>query len=58
MIRNQYQYYRTTPKFKWQRCNSGYCRLIYQDDQAQSNKYNSLIRRNSQNILGQDIENT
>jgi len=40
-----YWYNWATPKIKWQRCSSGYCRLIHQKDQTQSNNYSSLIRR-------------
>ena len=40
-----YQYHQTTTKFKQQIYNSGYSEFIHQDDQTQSDKYNSIIRR-------------
>ena len=43
MTRNQYQYNWTTPKIKGQGCNSSYSRSIHQDDQVESNNYNSFI---------------
>ena len=34
MAGNQHRHYYTITKIKWQEYNSGYCRLIYKNDQT------------------------
>jgi len=57
MTRNQYQYYWTTAQIKWDRCYRGYSELIYKDDLTKGNDSKCLFRKNSQDLLGQNLKN-
>ena len=58
MARNQYQHYRTFTKIEWNECNSGHCRLVYEDDQTKGNNNEYIIRRNCKDLQRQNIEVT
>ena len=50
MARDQHRYYRTSTKIKWDGYNSGYCRLIYKDNQIEGNNDKHIIRRNCKDL--------